>query len=62
MTGPWLPLVEAAGGVGELADALGVTRNTVYAWGTGRVEAPPLRRQQIEDWARRRKLASPFAS
>ena len=35
LPGPWAQLAQAAGGVGELARLLGVSRRTIERWGGG---------------------------
>ena len=56
----WLPLVEAAGGVGALATALGISARSIVRYGAG--EAAPILavRRAIDTWAKRRGIDSPF--
>jgi hypothetical protein len=35
LRGAWAKLAEAYGGVGKLAAALGVSKGTIWRWGTG---------------------------
>lgn len=43
MTGPWAAMAEAAGGVGHLAEILGVTPMTIWRWANGGTISPPVR-------------------
>lgn len=56
---PWLPLVAAAGGVGALAEALGVAPATLRSWGAGTVPGRHTR-AAVSAWARRRGLEGPW--
>jgi hypothetical protein len=57
---PWLPLIERAGGVGKLAEALGVELRTLQHWLAGDREPGKFARGAVEKWAQRRGLASPW--
>jgi hypothetical protein len=60
ITGPLAALVAAAGGVGALADELGVSESTIWRWGTGEVVPPLIVRRTVNDWANNRGIAPPF--
>lgn len=57
---PWREGAERAGGVGELAAALGVGRMTLWQWAAGRRQPHPIVRDAVDAWFRRRGLAAPF--
>lgn len=57
--GPWGELVEAYGGVGQLAKACGVDRNRITRWYHG-AEPAALVQRAINAMARRRNIAPPF--
>lgn len=59
-THPLAPLIEAAGGVGALAKALGVGTASIYRWGTGGATPIPAIARGVNAWARRRKLPEPW--
>ncbi len=60
ITGPLLPLVTRAGGVGELARELGVSVKAVWTWGTERHAPSGLARRALNGWAKRHRLAEPY--
>lgn len=57
---PWREGAERAGGVGELATALGVGRQTLWQWAAGERTPRPISRGSVNAWFRRRGLAEPF--
>jgi transcriptional regulator with XRE-family HTH domain len=59
MVDEWTPLIEACGGVGELADELGVTRRTLARWRSGATTIPRTRSAQVREMARRRGVSAP---
>lgn len=61
LSGPWLALSRALGGVAGLAEALGVTTRTVGRWAAGTTIASELQRRDVVQRLRRRGLASPWA-
>ena len=61
LTGAWLALVQHAGGVRELADALHVDRTTLTRGGTGKRRPSAAVVEAVNGWARRRQLAEPWA-
>jgi hypothetical protein len=60
ITGPLAALVAHAGGVAELAAALGVSEMTLWRWGTGKAAPRGLAASAVNDWAKRRRLPTPF--
>ena len=56
LPGPWAQLAQAAGGVGELARLLGVSRRTVERWGTG-VLPGAIVQEHVVAFAKRRGVA-----
>lgn len=58
--GPLAALVAHAGGVEALADALGVSRLTVYRWWSGDRTPSTIAARAVNDWAKRRRLPEPF--
>ena len=56
LPGPWAQLAQAAGGVGELARLLGVSRRTIERWGAG-VLPGAIVREHVVTFARRRGVA-----
>jgi transcriptional regulator with XRE-family HTH domain len=60
LTGHWLALAEALGGVAALAKALGVTRRTVGRWAAGERTPSVLQRRDVAERLRRRGLVSPW--
>lgn len=62
LTGPWLAMAEHAGGVSELAEALGVTRGALYRWAVGTRTPHATIRGLVTMWARRRGLADPWTT
>jgi hypothetical protein len=61
LEGAWLQLAESAGGVGKLAEALGVSQSSIYRWGMGQ-PLKTLARTAVQRYAKRRRLADPTAS
>jgi predicted transcriptional regulator len=59
---PWASLALALGGVGPLAEALGVTTRTLRRWAAGETTASVLQQRDVRERLRRRGLASPWAS
>jgi hypothetical protein len=59
---PWSELALAAGGVSSLALEFEVTRLTIYRWAHGEQTPSAIVQRAVNAWARRRKLAEPFAS
>jgi hypothetical protein len=56
----WSALAKEAGGVDELADALGCTRMAVWHWAHGGRMGSKSARKRVNDWAKRRGLREPF--
>lgn len=59
LRGDWAALAEAYGGVQGLADALGVSPQSVWSWGTGRREVVRTTAIAVQALARRKRLESP---
>lgn len=57
---PWREAAERAGGVGALAEALGVGRMTLWHWASGTREPRPIASNAVNAWFRRRGLPEPF--
>ena len=57
LTGPWLALATGAGGVGELARLLGVSRRTVERWGSGDRVPGAIVQAHVIAFAKRRGVA-----
>lgn len=56
LPGAWAQLARAAGGVGELARLLGVSRRTIERWGAG-VLPGAIVREHVVAFAKRRGVA-----
>jgi hypothetical protein len=56
---PWLALVNKAGSVTELAEALGISRNTLHRWFNGH-RPSKLTRAAVDSFAMKRKVSPPF--
>jgi hypothetical protein len=56
LPGPWAKLAQAAGGVGELARLLGVSRRTIERWGAG-VLPGVIVQEHVVTFAKRRGVA-----
>ena len=55
----WRELAEAYGGVGRLADSLGVHRNTLADYGTGAAVVPKTVAIAVASLAAQKKVRSP---
>jgi hypothetical protein len=53
LSGAWLKLAKAAGGVTELGKALGVSASTVWRWSEGKVEISRWHYQALSTYAER---------
>jgi hypothetical protein len=53
-------MAERAGGVGALAEQLGVGVSTVRSWGAGTRTPGAIVQSAVNAWARRRGLESPW--
>ena len=60
LEGEWKAMADYAGGVGQLAKALGVTRLTIHRWGTGKRTPPDVTVEAVNLWARKRGLKAPW--
>ena len=58
--GPWLALVQHAGSVSALAEAIGVTRRTLHRWIAGTSWPGPFTRAYVDNLAARHDLPTPF--
>lgn len=61
ITGPWRALVDHSGSVTALARELGTTRSTLHRWIVGDVAPSTIVRGAVNAWAKRHRLAPPFA-
>jgi hypothetical protein len=59
---PWDELALAAGGVSALAGEFEVARLTLYRWAHSEQIPSALVQRAVNAWARRRRLAEPFAT
>ena len=56
---PWLPLVEAAGGVARLADELGVDTRTIRRWAHGDLPVSKIATIAIKTIAAQHRVKAP---
>lgn len=57
---PWREMAQKAGGVRELAAALGVDVRTAHRWATGHAMPDEDTRNQVKAWARSKRLTPPW--
>ena len=57
---PWRELAEAAGGVGKLAEAFGVSPRTIHRWAHGERTPSVLEQRGINAWALAHKCKAPY--
>ncbi len=57
---PWKALAAALGGVGKLAEELGVDTWTIGRWARGDFKPRPVIQKAVNALAKRRKVDAPF--
>ena len=59
LEGAWLTLCNHAGGIKELAEAIGVAPSTLWRWNNGEAEISPRVARDVRAYAKRHGLACP---